>query len=117
MGDEELIERLSAVAGIGRWTAEMFLIFQLGRLDVWPAATSGAKGYGAAWASRHADAQGAHRLRETFRPYARWPAWYCWRAVDTSSRLVVRPAPAPASCGEARHSRNRPRPRSRPRSR
>src|SRR5690606_8602524 len=36
VGDEELIERLSAVPGIGRWTAEMFLMFQLGRLDVWP---------------------------------------------------------------------------------
>src|SRR5205823_5350128 len=50
LGDEELISRLSTVPGIGRWTAEMFLIFQLGRLDVWPVGDLGVrKGYGLAW--------------------------------------------------------------------
>src|SRR5207253_11067798 len=50
IADEELIERLSAVPGIGRWAAEMFLIFQLGRLDVWPVGDLGVrKGYATAW--------------------------------------------------------------------
>src|SRR5438132_10531475 len=44
--DDEIVERLSLVRGIGRWTAEMFLIFQLGRLDVWPVDDLGVrKGY------------------------------------------------------------------------
>jgi DNA-3-methyladenine glycosylase II len=85
VGDEELIERLSAVPGIGRWTAEMFLMFQLGRLDVWPVGDLGVrKGYATAWGlpemptPKELDACG-----ETFRPYRSVAAWYCWRAVDT----------------------------------
>jgi DNA-3-methyladenine glycosylase II len=83
--DEELIERLSAVPGIGRWTAEMFLMFQLGRLDVWPVGDLGVrKGYATAWGlpdmptPKELAAYG-----ETFRPYRSVAAWYCWRAVDT----------------------------------
>lgn len=85
IGDEELIERLSAVPGIGRWTSEMFLMFQLGRLDVWPVGDLGVrKGYATAWGlpemptPKELDAYG-----ETFRPYRSVAAWYCWRAVDT----------------------------------
>ncbi len=85
IGDEELVERLSAVPGIGRWTAEMFLMFQLGRLDVWPIGDLGVrKGYATAWGlpemptPKELDAYG-----ETFRPYRSVAAWYCWRAVDT----------------------------------
>jgi DNA-3-methyladenine glycosylase II len=85
VGDEELIERLSAVPGIGRWTAEMFLIFQLGRLDVWPVGDLGVrKGYATAWGlpemptPKELDALG-----DAFRPYRSVAAWYCWRAVDT----------------------------------
>ena len=85
LGDEDLIERLSAVPGIGRWTAEMFLMFQLGRLDVWPVGDLGVrKGYATAWVlpdlptPKELDAYG-----ETFRPYRSVAAWYCWRAVDT----------------------------------
>ncbi|HEV7861874.1 MAG TPA: DNA-3-methyladenine glycosylase [Acidimicrobiia bacterium] len=85
VGDEELIERLSAVPGIGRWTAEMFLIFQLGRLDVWPVGDLAVrKGYGMAWGL--ADAPTPKELQaygETFRPYRSVAAWYCWRATDT----------------------------------
>jgi len=85
LGDEELIERLTAVPGIGRWTAEMFLIFQLGRLDVWPVGDLGVrKGYATAWGlpepptPKQLDAHG-----DAFRPYRSVAAWYCWRAVDT----------------------------------
>jgi DNA-3-methyladenine glycosylase II len=85
LSDEELIARLSTVPGIGRWTAEMFLMFQLGRLDVWPVGDLGVrKGYASAWGlaevptPRELAAYG-----ETFRPYRSVAAWYCWRAVDT----------------------------------
>src|SRR2546423_1269270 len=48
--DDTIVDRLSSVRGIGRWTAEMFLMFQLGRLDVWPVADYGVrKGYGLAY--------------------------------------------------------------------
>ena len=83
--DEDLIARLSTVPGIGRWTAEMFLIFQLGRLDVWPVGDLGVrKGYAQAWGlpdlptPKELDAYG-----EAFRPWRSVAAWYCWRAVDT----------------------------------
>src|SRR5437764_9678658 len=83
--DEDLITRLSTVPGIGRWTSEMFLIFQLGRLDVWPVGDLGVrKGYAVAWGlpdlptPKELVAYG-----ETFRPHRSVAAWYCWRAVDT----------------------------------
>ena len=80
---EEVITRLSVVRGIGRWTAEMFLIFQLRRLDVWPVEDYGVrKGYSLAYGLRdlltpkQLEAEG-----ERFRPYRTVAAWYCWQAV------------------------------------
>jgi len=83
--DEELIARLSTVPGIGRWTAEMFLIFQLGRLDVWPVGDLGVrKGYASAWGlAEPPTPKELTAYGETFRPYRSVAAWYCWRAVDT----------------------------------
>jgi DNA-3-methyladenine glycosylase II len=50
LSDEDVVERLSSVRGIGKWTSEMFMIFQLRRLDVWPTGDLGIrKGYGLAW--------------------------------------------------------------------
>ncbi len=85
LGDEELIERLSAVPGIGRWTAEMFLIFQLGRLDVWPVGDLGVrKGYATAWGLPAPPTPKELAVYgDAFRPYRSVAAWYCWRAVDT----------------------------------
>ena len=85
VGDEELIERLSAVPGIGRWTAEMFLIFQLGRLDVWPVGDLGVrKGYANGWGLAEAPTPKELAVYgDAFRPYRSVAAWYCWRAVDT----------------------------------
>ena len=52
MSDEEIITRLVTVRGIGRWTAEMYLMFELRRLDVWPVDDLGVRqGYGLAWSS------------------------------------------------------------------
>jgi DNA-3-methyladenine glycosylase II len=85
LSDDELVARMVQVRGIGRWTAEMFLMFQLRRLDVWPVDDYGVR---KGWAT-------AHRLKEPlkprqmqaegekFRPYRSIAAWYCWRVVDT----------------------------------
>ena len=99
VGDEELIERLSAVPGIGRWTAEMFLIFQLGRLDVWPTGDLGVrKGYATTWGLPDMPSPkelAAHG--NAFRPYRSVAAWYCWRAVDTVVPASTNTPPPPAA--------------------
>jgi len=83
--DDELVARLVQVRGIGRWTAEMFLIFQLRRLDVWPVDDYGVR-KGWAMAHRLKDLPSPKALQgegDRFRPYRTVAAWYCWRAVDT----------------------------------
>ena len=81
--DDEVVARLSTVRGIGRWTAEMFLIFQLRRLDVWPTGDFGVRrGYGLAWGMPMPTAKVLEPLGERFRPYRSVAAWYCWRAVE-----------------------------------
>jgi DNA-3-methyladenine glycosylase II len=81
--DDEIIARLSEVRGIGPWTAEMFLIFQLRRLDVWPVGDLGIRrGYGLAWQIPQPTARELKPLGEPFRPYRSVAAWYCWRAAE-----------------------------------
>ena len=81
--DDEIIARLSAVRGIGPWTAEMFLFFQLRRLDVWPVGDLGIRrGYGLAWQIPTPTARELKPLGEPFRPYRSVAAWYCWRAAE-----------------------------------
>ncbi|HEY1454975.1 MAG TPA: DNA-3-methyladenine glycosylase 2 family protein [Candidatus Dormibacteraeota bacterium] len=85
LSDDELVSRLVKVRGIGPWTAEMFLIFQLRRLDVWPVDDYGVR-KGWAMAHRLEDLPKPKALREEgerFRPYRTLAALYCWRAVDT----------------------------------
>ena len=81
--DEDIITRLSEVRGIGRWTAEMFLIFQLRRLDVWPVGDYGVRlGYALAYGLRKLPSPKRLQVEgERFRPYRTVAAWYCWRAV------------------------------------
>ncbi|GAC1531801.1 MAG: DNA-3-methyladenine glycosylase [Acidimicrobiales bacterium] len=81
--DEEVITRLSAVRGIGRWTAEMFLMFQLRRLDVWPTGDLGVrKGFGLAHAMAMPTPAELGPLGDPYRPYRSVAAWYCWRACE-----------------------------------
>jgi DNA-3-methyladenine glycosylase II len=81
--DEEVISRLSTVRGIGRWTAEMFLMFQLRRLDVWPTGDLGVRrGYGLGWKIPMPTARELEPLGDPFRPYRSIVAWYCWRAAE-----------------------------------
>ena len=81
--DEELIERLTTVRGIGRWTAEMYLMFQLRRPDVWPVDDFGVRqGYGLAWKlDPMPTPKQLEPLGERFRPYRSIVARYCWAAV------------------------------------
>jgi DNA-3-methyladenine glycosylase II len=83
--DDEVVRELTLVRGIGRWTAEMFLIFQLGRLDVWPVDDLGVrKGYARLYGLGDLpSARELEQLGERFRPYRSVAAWYCWRGAST----------------------------------
>jgi len=81
--DAEVVARLSTVRGIGKWTAEMFLMFQLRRLDVWPTGDLGVrKGFGLAWGIPTPTAKELEPLGDPYRPYRSVVAWYCWRAAE-----------------------------------
>ena len=82
--DEEIIVRLTAVRGIGRWTVEMLLLFEMGRLDVWPVADYGVqKGYARTFRKRKVPtAKELEKHGEKFRPYRSVAAWYFWRALE-----------------------------------
>ena len=83
LDDEEVVSRLVTVRGIGRWTAEMFLIFELGRLDVWPVDDLGVRN-GFALVQDLVPAPTAKQLAplgERYRPIRSVAAWYCWQAV------------------------------------
>jgi 3-methyladenine DNA glycosylase/8-oxoguanine DNA glycosylase len=83
--DDEVVRELTLVRGIGPWTAEMFLIFQLGRLDVWPVDDFGVrKGYARLYGLGDLPLpRELEQLGERFRPYRSVAAWYCWRGAST----------------------------------
>jgi DNA-3-methyladenine glycosylase II len=81
--DEEVVARLTTVRGIGKWSAEIFLMFQLRRLDVWPTGDLGVrKGFGLAWRIPTPTPKQLDALGEPFRPYRTVAAWYCWRSAQ-----------------------------------
>jgi len=84
MGDEEIIAELVEVRGIGRWTAEMFLIFNLLRPDVFPLDDLGLqKGICLAYYKRRkVSLRTMRRLGETWRPWRSVATWYLWRSLD-----------------------------------
>jgi len=84
LSDDEVIESLVAVKGIGLWTAQMFLIFSLGRLDVLPHGDLGVrmaiqKLYGL---DELPNRETCHRIAGPWRPYASIATWYCWRSLE-----------------------------------
>ena len=85
LSDEEVIEQLTQVKGIGRWTAEMFLIFSLGRMDVLPVGDLGLrKGiqlYNSA--EELPNAVEMEKLAEKWRPYRTVATWYIWKSLKT----------------------------------
>lgn len=84
MPDEEIVERLTAVRGIGRWTAEMLLIFRLGRPDVLPVDDYGVrKGFAAAFGRRTLPTpKELARHGERWAPWRTVASWYLWRAAE-----------------------------------
>ncbi len=102
LGDDEIVERLVTVRGVGRWTAEMFLIFQLRRPDVWPVDDLGVRN---GWARIHdlttaPTPKQLATLGDPLRPHRSTAAWYCWRAmapapVETGGKPAVRAAGRP----------------------
>jgi DNA-3-methyladenine glycosylase II len=90
LSDEEIVTQLSSVRGIGRWTAEMFLMFQLRRLDVWPTGDLGVRrGYGLAWDVPTPTPKQLEALGEPYHPYRSIVAWYCWRASELYGKQAV----------------------------
>src|SRR6266487_1812522 len=84
MSDEEIIARLVTVRGIGRWTVEMLLLFDLGRPDVWPVDDYGVrKGFAKIFGRRKLPTpKQLMKFGEKWRPYRSIAAWYFWRALD-----------------------------------
>jgi len=84
MEDEEIVERLTAVRGIGRWTVEMLLIFKLGRPDVLPLGDLGVrKGFARTFGKRKLpEPTVMNRRGERWRPYRSVASWYLWRALE-----------------------------------
>jgi DNA-3-methyladenine glycosylase II len=88
MSDEEIIERLTAARGVGRWTVEMLLIFQLGRADVLPADDFGVRnGFRLAYKKRGMPKPKVLlKFGERWRPHGTTAAWYLWRAADAAKK-------------------------------
>ena len=85
MSDDELVQQLTTIKGVGRWTVEMLLIFRLGRHDVLPATDYGVQ-KGFALAKRLPDLPKPKELLaagECWGPYRTAAAWYLWRTADT----------------------------------
>jgi DNA-3-methyladenine glycosylase II len=105
MSDEELVERLVSVRGIGAWTVEMFLIFRLGRPDVLPIHDLGIKkGWSVTYGKKHMPKpKELLAFGERWRPYRTVASWYMWRAFERagykttnkirSARVRKRPKP------------------------
>ena len=87
LSDHEIVTELTKLWGIGRWTAEMFLMFTLHRLDIWP---TGDLAMRRGWEQIHGlteyvDPRLLDDQGEIFRPYRSVAAWYCWRMIDGDS--------------------------------
>lgn len=84
LDDEKIMEHLLPQFGIGRWTVEMFLMFQLGRQDVWPVGDLGVR---RGWERIHSmrkeiAPKELEKLGEKYSPFRSHVAWYCWRANE-----------------------------------
>ena len=83
MSDEEIIAELVEVRGIGRWTAEMFLIFNLLRPDVFRSTTSGCRrASGQLFQREKVSLARMRKLGESWRPWRSVATWYLWRSLD-----------------------------------
>jgi len=92
LSDEELVERLVSVRGIGAWTVEMFLIFRLGRPDVLPIHDLGVKkGWSLVYGKKHMPTpKELLKFGERWRPYRTIASWYMWRAFERAGHTLTR---------------------------
>jgi DNA-3-methyladenine glycosylase II len=89
--DEAIQGQLTTVRGIGKWSGDMFLIFQLRRLDVWPTGDLEVRrGFGLAWGVPIPTIKELDAVGERYVPYRSVAAWYCWRAARTYGARVPR---------------------------
>jgi DNA-3-methyladenine glycosylase II len=96
--DQAITESLTAIKGIGVWTAEMFLIFALNRPDILPTSDLGVR---VGLRDRHGLAElpkprDCHALAETWRPYRTIASWYLWKGTDAT---IASPSPSPTTLG------------------
>ena len=96
--DEAVIDELTKVRGIGKWTAQMFLMFSLGRLDVFPHDDLGVR-----TAIRNLyqlpelpDKSSSLKIADKWKPYATIGSWYCWRSLDLAKELKRKTAELPS---------------------
>ena len=87
LDDDEIVKQLTSLRGIGEWTAQMFLIFALGRPDVFPHSDLGVR---SALRKFHGLTELPEKCRsielaEPWSPYASIASWYCWRTLDTKA--------------------------------
>ncbi|MFI5286502.1 MAG: DNA-3-methyladenine glycosylase family protein [Candidatus Dormibacteria bacterium] len=106
LSDAEIVARLVTVRGVGRWTAEMFLLFQLRRPDVWPVDDLGVRN---GWARIHEmtappTPKALELMGDVLRPYRSTAAWYCWRAVAPAP-IAAAAKPAVRAAGQRSPSR------------
>jgi len=108
MGDEELIERLTQVRGIGRWTVEMLLMHRLGRPDILPVDDFGVrKGFAVTYGKREMPPPKAlAKFGERWKPYRSVASWYLWRAADIATqRERVQKAQKPSAASDQKSQR------------
>ncbi|MEN9679374.1 MAG: hypothetical protein RLZ57_503 [Actinomycetota bacterium] len=84
MPDSQIYEQLTKLWGIGPWTVDMFMMFQLGKLNVWPVGDLGVR---RGWEKinrlkEEITPEQLLKRGEKFQPYRSVVAWYCWRAID-----------------------------------
>jgi len=106
LSDQELVERLVSVRGIGAWTVEMFLIFRLGRPDVLPIHDLGVKkGWSVAYGKKHMPRPNELlKFGERWRPYRTVAAWYMWRAFERAGPAATNKIRSPQRKPAARRA-------------
>jgi DNA-3-methyladenine glycosylase II len=92
MSDDEVVQALTSVKGIGRWTAEMFLMFRLHRPDVLPVGDLGiVKAVQRAYRLRTLPSpERLTKIGETWRPYRSVACWYLWASLSTPTEVIKR---------------------------
>jgi DNA-3-methyladenine glycosylase II len=89
MGDEDVIAQLTQVKGIGRWTAEMFLIFSLGRMDVFPVGDLGLRrGVQIAFSLKEMPKpKETEKFGDRWKPYRSVATWYLWKSLQKFDKI------------------------------